>query len=102
MTQIINDKLKKICENCREKCDKPCAWISLGNEYCDDIMEAQQELERLNNIIDELEKYLKNRIDELQEQEKIYQLNNGVPIYELFTFLGTIIRLKELKGSDEE
>lgn len=45
MTQIINDKLKKICNNCRY--DKSCAWISLGNEYCDDIMEAQHEIERL-------------------------------------------------------
>lgn len=48
MTQLINEKLKKCCENCHSLLDKPCAWLSLGNEYCDAIMEVQQEIERLN------------------------------------------------------
>lgn len=47
MTQLINDKLKKCCVHCQTLLDKPCAWLSLGNEYCPTIMEVQQEIERL-------------------------------------------------------
>ena len=33
MTQIINDKLKKCCNQCHKYMDGHCAWLSLGNEY---------------------------------------------------------------------
>ena len=52
MTQRINDKLKKCCELCQSHLDKPCAWLSLGNEYCDTIMEMQNELNMQNEIIE--------------------------------------------------
>ena len=59
MTQVINDKLKKCCRQCHSFMDKPCAWLSLGNEYCTEIMNVQQEIERLNNIINKAIKYIK-------------------------------------------
>lgn len=55
MTQLINDKLKKCCVHCKTLLDKPCAWLILGNEYCATIMEVQQEIERLNNIIEKVQ-----------------------------------------------
>lgn len=47
MTQIVDKKLKLMCANCKSHFDKPCAWLSLGNEYCTEIMEIQKELEKL-------------------------------------------------------
>lgn len=49
--QRINDKLKSLCKFCSSNLDKPCAWISLGNEYCDRIMNVQNELDNRNEII---------------------------------------------------
>ena len=47
MTQIVDKKLKLMCDCCKSHFDKPCAWLSLGNEYCTEIMEIQKELEKL-------------------------------------------------------
>ena len=58
MTQLINKKLRKCCDHCQSMLDKPCAWLSLGNEYCEEIMEVNKEIDRLNNVINELEKEL--------------------------------------------
>ena len=63
MTQIINDKLKKCCNQCHKYMDGHCAWLSLGNEYCDEIMNVQQEIERLNNIINGMEKFFQYAYD---------------------------------------
>ena len=60
MTQRINDKLKKCCELCQSNLDKPCAWLSLGNEYCDTIMEVQSDIEIKDKVIDELINFLLN------------------------------------------
>ena len=54
MTQIVDERLKKMCDECHSHLDKPCAWLSLGNEYCEEIMNIQQELQRKDNIINEL------------------------------------------------
>lgn len=45
--QKVNEKLKEMCDLCQSHCDKPCAWVSLGNEYCTNIMNIQNELDML-------------------------------------------------------
>jgi hypothetical protein len=35
-----------------------CAWLSLGNEYCDEILETQKVITQLTNNWNELEEYL--------------------------------------------
>ena len=57
MTQRINDKLKKCCELCQSNLDKPCAWLSLGNEYCDTIMEVQSDIEIKDKVINYIAKH---------------------------------------------
>lgn len=74
MTQVINKKLMKCCDQCHKYMGKPCAWLSLGNEYCTEIMEAQKQLDQLTNNWNELEEWLKSYIalienpDTLEEQ----------------------------------
>ena len=51
MTQIVDKCIKDMCDECHKNLDGPCAWLSLGNEYCDEIMNIQQEIDRLNSII---------------------------------------------------
>lgn len=58
MTQIVDERLKKMCDKCHSHLDKPCAWLSLGNEYCGEIMNIQQELQRKDNQIQIMENYL--------------------------------------------
>lgn len=53
--------------------------------------EQQQEIERLNNVIDELEKSLVNEINNKYSSNEYKQTMNLV-----------LLKLKELKGSDEE
>ena len=60
MTQVINKKLMKCCDCCKSHFDKPCAWLSLGNEYCTEIMETQKVIDQLTNNWNELEEWLKD------------------------------------------
>lgn len=46
MTQRVNEKLKEMCRACSVHSDRPCAWLSLGNEYCSEIMNIQEMLEQ--------------------------------------------------------
>lgn len=81
MTQKINDKLKKCCELCQSHLDKPCAWLSLGNEYCDTIMEVQSDIEIKDKVIDyameeihsivNLGEFIDRNIDNLDTKEEI-------------------------------
>lgn len=60
MTQIVDERLKKMCDECHSHLDKPCAWLSLGNEYCTEIMDIQQELQRKDNNWNELKEFILN------------------------------------------
>ena len=59
MTQIVDKRLVKMCNKCQSMFDKPCAWLSLGNEYCTEIMETQEVINQLTNNWNELEDILK-------------------------------------------
>ena len=58
-----------------------------------EIEDKEEEIERLNNIINKLEQWLVERIDEYKEME-LYD-NASAYDYTLYT-------LQELKGSDKE
>ena len=92
MTQVINKKLMKCCDCCKSHFDKPCAWLSLGNEYCDEIMETQQVIDQLTNNWNELEEWLKSEIESFKE----IVVNQGLFIdKELHTRLTARIKLIE-------
>ena len=74
-------------------------------EYVDDL---QKEIERLNNIINELEKWLKNeikRIEDLQNpaKSKIKPYGEEYNNYTLIigAYDNALDKLQELKGSDK-
>lgn len=63
MTQVINKKLMKCCDNCHKYMNGACAWLSLSNEYCDEIMETQKVIDQLTNNWRLLEEWLKEYIN---------------------------------------
>lgn len=71
---------------------------SVGKYIKQEIEELQRENERLNNTINELEKWLN---DEIYRHEEVYKPSNIIFIEngELHKVLD---KLKELKGSDKE
>ena len=72
----------------------------LNMNYDDKIKEQQQEIERLNNIIKELEKYLRN---EEAEYDRLYEEQDEQEYLEkYFATRNVLDRLQELKGSDKE
>lgn len=58
MTQVVEKCLKKMCDQCAGHIyqqGKGCAWLSLGNEYCTEIMDIQREIDRLKeNSVNEV------------------------------------------------
>ena len=96
---MIPDEIKDICRSCESNIfaqNKGCAFRSLGNEYCDYVLEAtkiyldkQQELERYKNIINEFDKLIKNEINESKLEDDYERVDS------LEYCLAT---LKELKG----
>lgn len=102
-------ELKRLKKERMEEIDK---W--LDNEYgvsytsleeihdwlVDENMKKDKEIERLNIIINKLEKYANRRIDELKEQENKLNIKLTSELNELYTFLGMIIGLKGDSISD--
>lgn len=95
MTQVINKKLMKCCDQCHKYMNGACAWLSLGNEYCDEIMETQKVIDQLTNNWRLLEEWL---ID--------YQTNMDNPdIYEegIIDCLDEVLdKIKEIKEGNNE
>lgn len=96
MTQIVDERLKKMCDECHSHLDKPCAWLSLGNEYCEEIMNIQQELQKKDNNWNELKDYI-NRF--------LYMLNGILDrdIYEqcqLDDFTQIMDKIKDLENDN--
>lgn len=69
-----------------------CIWIV---ELRKRVSEKDKEIERLNNIINELEKYLKNNFWNDDEGNESYQIEKYTTYYSVYN------KLKELKESDE-
>ena len=87
MTQIVDKRLVKMCNKCQSMFDKPCAWLSLGNEYCDEIMNIQHKIDQLTNNWNELEESIK----------KSYYKYTGEQINALQDILD---KMKEIKGDE--
>lgn len=93
---MIPDEIKSICGSCESYIiaqKRGCAFRSLGNEYCDYVLNAtklylekDKEIERLNNII--------NRIDSIYRSLCFSAPENN---YIFIEELGKV--LQELKGS---
>ena len=94
MTQVINKKLMKCCDQCHKYMNGACAWLSLGNEYCDEIMAVQQQIDQLTNNWNELEEWLKEGTEELP-------YING-DMYWREACENVLDKMKEIKVSDEE
>lgn len=110
----IPEEIKDICRSCEENIhcqNKGCAFRSLGNEYCDYILNAtklyldlQQKVEQLvleneqlrtelntkNNIINECSD------DILKELKENHHLSYGVAL----SIRNKLLDYKELKDSD--
>lgn len=94
---MIPDEIKDICRSCESNIfaqNKGCAFRSLGNEYCDYVLEAtkiyldkQQELDKYKNIVDELERWLKDK-----SKGRLEYTN----------YDGVLNKLKELRGFENE
>jgi hypothetical protein len=65
------------------------SFIELG----DKVIELEEEIERLNNIINELEKYSKDMYYEQKKLNHYARLNAYKDVW---------YKIKELKGSDKE
>ena len=94
MTKKVDDRLKAMCNNCQSNLNKPCAWLSLGNEYCDEIMDIQNELQRYKKFVDDILNFYKhNRYEEELTEDNMFKfvLNQNE----------MIMTIEEFKGDDE-
>ena len=75
------------------------SWLILD----DATNKQQEEIERLNNIINELEKWLKYKKEQMEEFELYKRKETGAFWYSTMGNIETFIeRIQELKGSDKE
>ena len=91
MTQVINKKLMKCCDNCHKYMNSACAWLSLGNEYCDEIMETQKVIDQLTNNWNELEEWLKSYISLIENPDTLEEQT-------LEDLKEVLDKMKEIKG----
>ena len=69
----------------------------------DMILEYQEEIERLNNIINEFDSWLKEKKEQMEEFELYKRKETGAFWYSTMGNIETFIeRIQELKGSDKE
>ena len=67
------------------------------------MINKDKEIERLNNIINELEKWLKYKKEQMEEFELYKRKETGAFWYSTMGNIETFIeRIQELKGSDKE
>lgn len=94
---MIPRKVKEICWKCESNIhcrNKGCAFRSLGNEYCDEVLlatqeylEKDQEIERLNNMINKcqdiifnsafkFDKWVENENGKCILSQSVYKIDN--------------------------
>lgn len=84
--------------------DKPLIYISEeAINLKRDNDKYKKEIERLNNIINELEKWLKEKKEQMEEFEFYKRKETGAFWYSTMGNIETFIeKIKELKGVDKE
>lgn len=83
------------CKICNQEIENDSQFIN-GNWYHNKCVEnLQQEIERLNNIINEIEKYL-------EENKYFYGGYQGEDREDDLSIIHALNKLKELKESDEK
>ena len=97
MTQVINKKLMKCCDCCKSHFDKPCAWLSLGNEYCTEIMETQKVIDQLTNNWNELEEDINNKIKDIKTNFSQVNGNYFNMNYVIDTYEEVLDKMNEIK-----
>ena len=100
MTQVINKKLIKCCDQCHKYMNGACAWLSLGNEYCDEIMEIQKVIDQLTNNWNELEKWLKEQKKIENAKPPINMLNQQFKNGYYEAMCNILDKMKEIKEKE--
>ena len=115
---MIPYEIKYICMECEENIhcqDKGCAYRSLGNEYCDYVLQAtklylekDKEIERLNNIINKKEQFLGDNIKRLEREvvKRDNIINKGIEYIlgndlDNFDNINNLLNILKGSGSNE-
>ena len=73
------------------------------NIFTDEEQELVKEIERLNNIISELDRWLKEKKEQMEEFELYKRKETGAFWYSTIGNIETFIeKIEELKGSEKE
>lgn len=75
------------------------------NDYWERVQEKDKEIERLNNIINELEKYCNEEIEDYDKaisSKILSEIGRDKYEAEKACFLDMLDKIQELKGSDKE
>lgn len=112
MVKKENDEYFDYCQRCADNYERPADnYIDLEIEYPSE-KEKDKEIERLKNIINELEKYCNEEIEDYEKQIKYHKENKdlrsgildlvGEYEGEKVCFEDMLYKIKELKGSDKK
>ena len=98
MTQQVHSCCKEMCKLCRETMEGPCAWLSLGNEYCDEIIRIDATLCHYKSKYFDLQKRIDKAIKFVEAlKEEIYDNEEYI-----IDNIELNIMLDILRGKDNE
>ena len=105
---MSEEKFYRCIPELNKECKKNNCYINGG--YCEmtickeySLKGLLEEIERLNNFINELEKWLKYKKEQMEEFEVYKRKETGAFWYSTLGNIETFIeRIQELKGSDKE
>ena len=94
---MINKEIKEICLKCEHNIhcqNKGCAFRSLGNEYCDEV-------ENANNLIKDLQQRIDKAIEFVNEFIEEKYFDDREEYFNIFTWNTTKDDLLEILGGKE-
>ena len=94
---MINKEIKEICLKCEHNIhcqNKGCAFRSLGNEYCDEV-------ENANNLIKDLQQKIEKAIEFVNEFIEEKYFDDREEYFNIFTWNTTKDDLLEILGGKE-
>lgn len=102
---MSEEQLKELQEYNLEYLEAQASEEMFGGDFTSavELKQANKEIERLNNIINELEKWLKYKKEQMEEFELYKRKETGAFWYSTMGNIETFIeRIQELKGSDKK